>query len=149
MVSAGVRSTRTFLDWEGVKLDVGPGDSVPIVFRRGGNERTTVVVVEDLPTSRAERVSVLGDMQLITLTPAIRQERSIRSEQGVLVFDVGDAARETGLRPGDVIIQINRVAITGADQLTEFFRRVQGTRTFVRLIVERGGGFYTTEFYVR
>ena len=149
MISAGVRSTRTFLDWEGVKLDVGPTDSIPIVFRRDGNERTTVVVVEDLPTSRAERVSVLGDMQLVTLTPAIRQERGIRSEQGVLVLDVGDATSGTGLRPGDVIVQINRVAITDADQLTEFFRRVQGRRTFVRLIVERGGGFYTTEFYVR
>ncbi|UCD23414.1 MAG: trypsin-like peptidase domain-containing protein, partial [Gemmatimonadota bacterium] len=149
MVAAGVHSMRTFLDWEGAKLDVGPGDSILINYRRGGRERSAVVVVEDLPTSRAERVSILGDMQLITLTPAIRQERGIQAEQGVLVFEVGETARGTRLRPGDVIVQVNRTGITSAEQLTEFFDRVQGRRTYVRLIVERGGGYYITEFYVR
>jgi len=119
------------------------------VFRRDNRERSSVVVIEDLPTSRAERVTALRDMQLITLTPAIRQERGIRSEQGVLVYDVGAAASGTGLRPGDVIFQINRLRITDTDQVTDVFRRVTGTRTPVRLYVERGGALYTTEFYVR
>jgi serine protease Do len=148
LVSAAGRSTRTFLDWEGVKLDVAPGDSVTVVLRRGGRERTTTVIVEALPTTQAERVSALGDMELITLTPAIRQERGIRVDQGVLIYDVGSAAR-VGLRDGDVIFQINRIAITDADQVNEIFRRVGGTRTPIRLYLERGGRVYTTEFWVR
>ena len=149
LVSAGSHDTRTFLDWEGLKLDVGPGDTLTVVFRRDNREHSSIVVIEDLPTSRAERVTALRDMQLITLTAAIRQERGIRSEHGVLVYDVGAAARGTLLRPGDVIFQINRLRITDADQVTDVFRRVTGTRTPVRLYVERGGALYTTEFYVQ
>jgi serine protease Do len=149
LISAASRNTRTFLDWEGVNLDVGPGDSMTVVFRRGGRDRTTVVTVEALPTTQAERVSALGDMQLITLTPAIRQERGIRAEQGVLVYDVSAAASGTGLRAGDVILQINRIPISDADQVNEIFHRVQGTRTPIRIYLERGGRVYITEFWVR
>ncbi|UCG85378.1 MAG: hypothetical protein JSW71_15785, partial [Gemmatimonadota bacterium] len=59
------------------------------------------------------------------------------------------SAASVGLRDGDVIVQINRIAITDADQVNEIFRRVQGTRTPIRLYLERGGRIHVAEFWVR
>ena len=149
LVTADARPTRTFLDWEAVKLDVGPGDSVSITYRRGGRERTTTLVVEDLPTTSAERISTLGNIELITLTPAIRQERGIEFEQGALIYDIGsNAMRSTGLRPGDLIVQINRERITRAERVIELFNQFQGRRTPIRVYFERGGTVRYSDFYV-
>jgi serine protease Do len=149
LVTAGTQATRTFLDWEAVILDVGPGDSVHIAYRRRGQDRETVVVVEDLPTSVAERISTLGDIELITLTPAIRQERGLEFEQGALIYDIGEhASRSTGLRPGDLIVQINRERISTAEQVTELFNQYMGRRTPIRVWVERDGAVRYSDFYV-
>ena len=149
LVTAGAHTTRTFLDWEAVKLDVGPGDTVAIAYSRRGQDRTASVVIEDLPTSSAERISTLGDIELITLTPAIRQERGLEYEHGALIYDVGDnASRNTGLRPGDLIVQINRERITRAEDVTELFNRYRGRRSPIRVYVERNGSVRYSDFYV-
>ena len=149
LVTASAHSTRTFLDWEAVKLDVGPGDSVSIAYSRRGQDRTTTVVVEDLPTTGAERISTLGDIELMTLTPAIRQERGLEYEHGALIYDIGDSAmRSTGLRPGDLIVQINRERISRAEQVTDLFNQNQGRRSPIRVYVERDGTVRYSDFYV-
>lgn len=149
LVSAGAQPTRTFLDWEAVKLDVGPGDSVSVDYLRGGRSRSTTMIVEDLPTTVAERISTLGDIELITLTPGIRQERDLGAESGALIFDIGtNARRNTGLRPGDLIVQINRERVYSAEQVTEIFNRYMGTRSPIRVFVERAGSIRFSDFYV-
>ncbi len=150
IVHAAGQDIRTFLDWEAVKLDVGPGDRVELDFARENRRRSTTLEIEDLPTSRAERVAALGDMELITLTPAIRQERNIHQEHGALIYDMGeDLQQRTGLRPGDLIFGINRQRIESADQLNEIFSRIRGTRTVIRLSIERSGSFFYTDLLVR
>jgi serine protease Do len=149
LVTAGNHDTRTFLDWEAVKLDVGPGDTVSVAYRRRGRDLETSVVVQDLPTTSAERISTLGDIELITLTPAIRQERGLEFERGALIYDIGDTARRnTGLRPGDLIVQINRQRISRAEQVTEIFNQYQGRRAPIRVYVERDGTVRFSDFYV-
>ena len=143
------RPIRTFLDWEAVKLDVSPGDTLGLRVQRNDRQRQVLAVVDDLPTTLAERISVLGDMELITVSPAVRQERGVRSEAGALIFDIGESTqRSTGLREDDVIIQINRMAVTRAEQVQEMFRTAQG-RGAIRVYVERDGSIGWTEFYVR
>jgi serine protease Do len=148
LVSASGRSLRTFLDWEAVKLDVSPGDTLDVVVRRDGRERVVSVPISDLPTTAAERVAVLGDMELITVTPAVRQERRIRSEGGALIYNIGERTqRSTGLREGDVVLQINRQRVSSADDVGDAFRRVAG-RGAIRVYVERNGSLVITDFYV-
>ena len=140
---------RTFLDWEAVKLDIAPGDSLRVTVRRGGRDRSVTLAVEDLPTSRAERVAVLGDMELITVTPAIQQERGLRNPRGALIYRIGDATQDaTGLRPGDVILQINRQSVATAEDTRRAFRAAAG-RTPVRVVFERGGQLGFADFYVQ
>jgi serine protease Do len=149
LVGAAGAPLRTFLDWEATKLDIAPGDSVRVSVRRGGRDRAVRLAVEELPTSRAEKVSVLGDMELVTVTPAIQQERRLRSLRGALVYRIGDAARDaTGLRQGDVILQINRQAVATAEDTRRAFRAAAG-RTPVRVYFERGGQVGIADFYVQ
>ncbi len=149
LISANGRQTRTFLDWEAVKLDVGPGDSIATVYRREGRDRRVTLIVEALPSTQAEKVAALGDMRLITVTPAIRQERGLNRDHGALIYEIGAATRRsTGLRQDDVILQINRQRIDDARQVREAFRLAVGSRSPVRVFVDRGGAIFATDFYV-
>ena len=88
-------------------------------------------------------------MQLVTVTPAVRQERGLKSAHGALIYRIGqDTQDATGLQPGDVIIQINRQHVTTAEDTRRAFREAAG-RTPVRVYFERGGQLGYTDFYVR
>jgi len=139
---------RTFLDWEAVKLELSPGDTVPVTVAHNGQSRQVRLVVEDLPTERAEKVDVLGGLQLVTVTPAVRQERGLRSEHGALIYSIaGQTARQTGLAEGDVIVQINQSPVREAGDVDRLVRAARGGA--VRVFVERGGNLVWTDFYIR
>ncbi|MBI3982131.1 MAG: trypsin-like peptidase domain-containing protein [Gemmatimonadetes bacterium] len=149
LVRADGRELRTFLDWEAVRLDVGPGDTLSLRLRRSGRERPAVLVVEDLPTSRAPRVSALGDMELVTVTPAVQQERGIGRPRGALIVTIGDETRvATGLAVGDVILQVNRVTIETAEDARRALRGAAGGSA-LRVYFERGQQLGYSDFYVR
>jgi S1-C subfamily serine protease len=83
------------------------------------------------------------------VTPAIRQERGIRSESGALIYDVPpDTQQQTGLAPGDVIRQINRTPITRAEDVGHAFTAARG-RGAIRVYFERDGRLNFADFYVR
>jgi serine protease Do len=149
LVSAAGEPMRTFLDWEAVKLDIVPGDALRVQLRGSPGPRGVVLAVEDLPTSRAEKVAVLGDMELVTVTQAIQQERGLRSARGALIYRIGqDTQNATGLQSGDVILQINRQTVSTAEDTRRAFRVAAG-RTPVRVYFERGGQVGYADFYVQ
>jgi serine protease Do len=149
LVSAGGHALRTFLDWEAVLLDTGPGETLAVSYRRDGERRTARVAVTDLPTTLAEKVAVLGGMKVVTVTPAVRAERNIRSDHGALIYDIPDEMEQaTGLRSGDVILQINRVRIRRAEDLRRAFAAAAGGGA-VTVWFERAGQLGRTAFYVR
>ena len=149
VASANGRPIRTFLDWEAVKLDVSPGDTVRLRVLRDGAPRTMVLVVEPVPTSRAEKIATLGGIELVTVTGAVRQERSLRSDRGALIYRISEeTARITGLRSGDVILQINRLRIRDASDVQRAFEAAAGGSA-IRVYFERGGRIGTADFYVR
>ena len=149
LVSARGRRLRTFLDWEAVMLDTGPGDTLTVSFRHGGESRSARLAVTDFPTTLAEKVAVLGGMKVVTVTPAVRAERNIQSDHGTLIYDLPEEMEEaTGLRSGDVILQINRVRVSSADDLRRAFAATAGAGA-VTVWFERAGRLERTAFYVR
>ena len=149
LVGARGQRLRTFLDWDAVLLDAGPGDTLAVSCRCAGRSRIVQLVVTDLPTSSAEKIAVLGDIRVITLTPAIRQERDIQVTQGVLIYDIGDDTRRaTGLAPGDVVFQVNRQRVGSAESLRAAFAQAAGGQA-ITLWFERGGMVGRTSFYVQ
>ena len=141
LLMAGERRLRNYLDWEAVKLDLHVGDALPLRLRRADRELSVRLVSGDLPTATAARVTVLRDLQLLSVTPGIRAERDLRSEQGALIYRVSEAvARATALRVGDVIVLVNRVPVRSAEQFAELIEAMPQGRPF-RVTFERGGAF--------
>jgi serine protease Do len=113
-------------------------------------ERFSIAVkVADLPEVNAPKVTVLREIQLVTLTPAIRAERSIRRANGALVQSVSQrVADQLGIQAGDVILQINRVPIADAESAARALDYYAG-RGGIVMYIERQGQVYTTEFVIQ
>jgi serine protease Do len=149
LVQANGRQLRNFLDWEAVKLDLHVGDAVEVVERAGARTVTRRVTTADLPTVSAAKVNVLKGLELVTVTPAVQTERRIRSEQGALVFRVTpEVSGAVGLTAGDVIIGINRIRVTSAQQVADLLGALRPREPF-RLYFERGGQVGYTDLAFR
>ncbi len=120
IVRAASRPIRNAFDWEAELLELRVGDNVPITLRRNGSDVKVSVRVADLPEVNAPRVTVLHEIELTTLTPAIRAERNIRSSAGAYVQNVSARVSEQiGLAQGDVIVQVNSTRITSAEDAAQ------------------------------
>ena len=148
LVEANGRRLRNYLDWEAVKLDLHVGDAVELAVRRGERTDRRRVVTGDLPTVTAEKYTVLQDLELVNVTPAIRAERGIRSEAGVLIFKLSpQVSRATGLQEGDVILAVNRSAVRAAAQVADLLNVPPGE--VVRIYLERAGQITFTDLVFR
>jgi S1-C subfamily serine protease len=106
------------------------------------------VVTGDLPTVTAEKFTVLQELELVNVTPAIQAERGIRNDSGVLIFKISpQVSRATGLREGDVILAVNRTAVRGAKQVADLLNVPSGE--VVRLYLERDGQITFTDLVFR
>jgi serine protease Do len=149
LVRSRSRTIRNAFDWEAELLDLRVGESVPLKVMHGGKTQTINVTVADMPEVSAEKVQVLREMELITLTPAIRAERGIRSPQGAVIYKTSDrVVQELGLQAGDVIVQVNRTPISSADEAAKAID-YYGGRGPIQLFFERGGRVYSTDFQLR
>jgi serine protease Do len=143
------RVIRNRFDWEAALLDLRVGDRVPLVVRRGSRDVPVSVAIADLPEVSAPKVEVMRELQLVTLTPAIRAERGILSSRGALIYQASDRiTQELGLRAGDVIVQINRSPIASAEDVSRALDYYAG-RGVIRLFFERQGQIYPTDFVIR
>jgi serine protease Do len=148
LVEANGRRLRNYLDWEAVKLDLHVGDSVEVAIRSGSGTVRRRIVSGDLPTVAAEKVTVLQDLQLINVTPAVQAERGIRSPQGALIFRISpDVSRATGLQAGDVILAVNRSQVRTASEVSRLLNVRSGQ--VIRIYVERQGQITFTDLVFR
>jgi serine protease Do len=145
----GSRVVHNPFDWYAALLDLRAGSPAHLHIRRGSREFDADVNVSDLPDVSAPKVQVLRELELVTVTPAIAAERTLRRQFGALVYKVGpDVSDQTGIQQGDIILQINNSAIKTAQDVARAID-TYGGRTYLRLIVERQGQLYVTQFAVR
>jgi serine protease Do len=149
LVQSRDRQVHSAYDWEAERLELRVGDEIPLVLRRGDRELNVNVKVADLPEVNAPKVTVLREIQLVTLTPAIRAERNIRRANGALVQSVSPrVADQLGIQAGDVILQINRVPVADAPAAARALDYYAG-RGGIVMYIERQGQVYTTEFAIQ
>ena len=132
-----------------------PGTTVPVRVLRDGKERTLSVTVEelDLEAENAQNNTSSGDrdvpqnetagfgMTLSNITPDIaRRLRLDTGMQGAVITDVdqGSPAANYGLRPGDVILEVNRVKVTSAAEAQRELAKVASGRSAALLIFSGG-----------
>ncbi len=145
----GNRQVHNFFDWQAALLDLRVGSPAHLRVRRGSQEFDATVAVADLPEVTAPKVQVLRDLQLVTVTPAIASERGLQRAWGALVYKVSDViAQQTGIQQGDVILQINNTPVRSAQDAARAIDEYGG-RTYLRLVIDRQGEMYMTEFAVR
>ena len=144
----GTRAIRNPFDWQAALLDLRVGQPAHLHMRRGSQEFDVTVNASDFPEVTAPKVQVLRELSLVTVTPAIASEHGLRRATGALVYDVSQTiADQTGLQKGDVILQINNTPIRSAEDVARAID-YYGSRTYLRLVVERQGQLYVTEFGV-
>lgn len=140
-----------------LKLQVAstaPGSTVPIKVLRDGKSRTVEVTVKELPGSEVasnriptdsdEASDALHGVEVGDITPATRRQFKLPSEiEGAVVLqvDANSAAYEAGLRPGDVILELNRKPVKGAEDAVQLTEDAKDKRTLVR-VWSRGGKRY-------
>ncbi len=135
-----------------------PGSKVTLDLIREGKPRTVTAVLNQLD-ERAAGASMVGEgdgdlnpgpaaaaqanaLGIIgeDLDAAQRRQLGLQAGEGVLIARVdGMAAREAGLRPGDVILAVGRNDIGSANALNAQLRGVKPAQS-VMLLVRRGGG---------
>jgi serine protease Do len=144
--AVGARRVRTPLDWDAALLNAAHGQPLQVRVDGDGAERTVQVVPGDIPSLSAARTQALRDFQLVTLTPAIRAERGLANDRGALIVGLSDAARNLGLREGDLILQINRLRVSSAEEAAALLQRASGG--WVVMYVERQGRVGAVQFSV-
>lgn len=132
-----------------------PGSRATVTVFRNGKPRDLAVVLGQLdeavagasgplPGPRAEpaqpdRTNALG-LVARDIAAGERQRLGLRSDEGVLLARVnGDAARDAGLQPGDVILSVGRTSVGTAAALDRELAAVRPGQT-VMLLVRRGPG---------
>lgn len=133
---------------------MAPGTRVSIEVIRDGKPRTVTATLNQLTeatagtvtgddgaprpaaAAQANALGIVGE----DLDPQQRSRLGLQAGEGVLVARVeGVAAREAGLRPGDVILAVGRNDVSSVATLNAQLRAV-GTGKPVMLLVRRGGG---------
>jgi serine protease Do len=123
-----------------------PGQKVPMTVLRDGKERTLEVKVGNSPDSGKTRIGQAEsegkgarlNLAVSDLQPEQRKQLGITG--GVLVNDVGNgAAKLAGVRPGDVILQINNQEVKNVAQLQSLVKDLPAGKT-VPILVKRGDG---------
>ena len=151
IVAINGRAVKSAADLQMEIANSAPGDEVAVTVYRGKEKQSFKVKVTESPDAAREQAaessrSLNLGMTLTKNTPALAREYGLKTSRGLIVENVqrGGAAAENGIRPGDVILAVNRTEVDGVDE----FRRLLASRragSTVLLLVNRDGD----EVYLR
>ena len=150
-------------DLQKAVVSTKPGTSVPVKLLRNKQEKTLNVTVDELDldaeqTQRQSRRSTSPDTQpqeekgggfgltLQNLTPQIARRLQIPSAQGgAIVTDVDpDSSAATSIRPGDVILSVNRVKVSSAAEAGRELQKIPTGRLAQVLLWRDTGEVFVT-----
>jgi serine protease Do len=132
------------------------GKDVPVTIWRGGHEQILNVTLGELPDDTTQQASLeqpagpkplqlsgLG-LQLAPISPDMRDKYQIAQDQkGVVITDVdqGSPAADRGLKPGDVIVEVQQEDVSSPADVQERVDRVRRSgKASVLLLVQGSDG---------
>jgi len=151
---AGIERGDIILDFNGKEVDevtelttmvagMAPGSQVNVKLIRDGNEKDVTVKLGKLPDSIAEinGEDIKEDIGITAseITPRIASRYKLDDEKGVVITNVerGSLAAESGLRPGDVILEIGRNPINNLKDYREAIQNIDKGKSTL-FLVKRG-----------
>jgi S1-C subfamily serine protease len=130
-----------------------PGSKVAVEILRDGRSQTLNATLDAQTSDAKTRISGPDGadtqgfgMTVQPLTPEVARELELTGRRdGVVIRDVDPdgAAAAAGLRPGDVIAQVNGKAVTSASELKSALGQSTG-RPALLLVARKGGDVFVT-----
>jgi len=125
--------------------DTSPGSTVTVEVLRDGANKSLSVSIGELPknlTAMAGTTQIPERQHALTgiAVEPVPRGRTKRDE-GVMIASVNpeSPAQQAGLRPGDIIMEINRNPVQTMDDYSRLTEEL-GAKTPVLLLLQRGGG---------
>ncbi|MEI7938118.1 MAG: PDZ domain-containing protein, partial [Verrucomicrobiota bacterium] len=142
-----------------LKLEVArtqPGQTVPVKILREGTAKTIEVTVKTLPgteeVAKAEKdgndTGTLNGVGVADLDKNVRQQFEVpETIKGAVVTEVkpDSAAAEAGLKPGDIILEINRKPVKNAEEAVRLTENPSDKTTLLRVWREGGSRFVVVD----
>lgn len=143
-----------------LKLEVAttrPGNSVPVKILRDGESKTLDVRVRELPgtehlarndNGQPDDTGTLNGVAVADLDGNVRQQFALPGTvKGAVVTQVepNSASAEAGLRPGDVIQEINRKPVRTADEAVRMTEKTTDKTTLLRIWRDGGSRYLVVD----
>jgi serine protease Do len=134
-----------------------PGSTVPVKIVRDGKTKTLRLKLQELDSSRsladngsgaAKDEGTLNGVTVGDLTPQTRRQFNIpREVDGALVLQVDpdSAAYEKNLRPGDVILEINRKEVKDAEDAVKLTEKAEDHTSLLHVWSKGGRRFIVVD----
>ena len=130
-----IESSRTLLK---MVADIGVGEVAKIKVLRDGKEKTFHV---DVAKRMDEKIASTKDsmkghtdetgIRVANLTPEIAKRFGITEKEGVIVVGVDSGGgAEAGIAPGDIIKEVNHLAVKSVKDYTEAIGKIKKGETF-------------------
>jgi len=124
------------------------GANVTLRYERDGKPGTLAVTLGELPDEDARQPESSGKigMALQTLSPDVADSLGMdRGTKGAVITDVlsGSTAERAGLKPGDVIVEVDRRNVSTADEAIQALRAPQKNGHLLRVRGASGTRFVT------
>ena len=169
---AGIQSGDVIVAFNGKKItdahtlvlmvsECAPGSQATVEVLRNGQAKTVTLSLGELPVTTAQtqtgrndsdsRVAGTDALDGVTVSDMdnyVRRQLGLPENlQGALVTDVdqNSNAADAGLRRGDIIVEINRQAVTGADDAVKLGRQAKGDQILLK-VWHRDGELAGTHF---
>ena len=113
------------------------GKEVNVSIWRDGKEKTLPVVIAERKDGRGvigeDHLSETFGMTVQEITPEMMKHFKLPAKTGVIITEVfdGGAADEAGLRPQDIVLEINRQKITSPEDYVEILSRKTEEGTYL------------------
>ncbi len=120
-------------------------DKKPVKLNVKVVEQPKDMTARGAPVKSGEPDTVLAGLEVRTLTPEDARQLNLgKQSQGVVVIDVesGSAVEEAGIRPGDVIVELNRKPVRHVDDFRKLSGKLGKNDTALLLVVRQGSKLF-------
>jgi serine protease Do len=157
---AGIKNGDIIVEFNGkkvqdsrhLKLSVGataPGTETPVKVIRDGKEKTLGLTLKELPgdllakkdAAPSADTDALQGVAVMDVDNNVRQQFDLpRTLKGAVVTDVDEesAAYQAGLRPGDVIQEIDRKPVATAEDAVELSKNIKNKASILLRVWSKG-----------
>jgi serine protease Do len=161
---AGLKSGDVIVEFNGkpvedsrrLKLAVGataPGTKVPVKVVREGSTKEFTVALKELPSDQlaskdngsSNDTDALNGVTVGDIDSNVRQQFDVpRDLKGAVVTDVDpdSASYAAGLRPGDVVLEIDRKPVTNAEEAVKLSENIKNKSSILLRVWSKGGSHY-------